>query len=402
MGLSEQLERLVEEAEEHFVRRCGAAPRWTVAAPGRVNLIGEHTDYNEGYVLPMAIDRYVVMAADRPDGQARAAGGNEARVYSVELDRWATITVEGDVAPGPRGWSSYVQGAVAGCLEKGLRPGPFEAVIHADLPLGGGLSSSAALEVATATLVEAITGQRLDPLEKALLCQEAEHRFAGMPCGIMDQFSSIMGRQGHVMLLDCRALEAELVRMAEADLAVLIANTNVKHELTGGQYSQRRAQCEHAARVLGVQALRDATPAQLEQCRSRLDELHYRRARHVISEIARTVQAAEAIRRGQWDRLGQLMYESHRSLRDDYEVSCGELDLLVELARSIGPEGGVIGSRMTGGGFGGCTVSVVRHSAIDSVTETLYDGYLQEIGIPPTLFATRPAQGARILRPPSD
>lgn len=394
MDSSSNLDVLVRRAEEDFRGRFGREARWVVAAPGRVNLIGEHTDYNDGFVLPMAIDRHVVIAAGPPsDGQALEPG--TARVVSAELDGEAAIRVEGPVSPGEKGWTSYVQGVVAGCLERGISSGAFEAAIHSDVPLGGGLSSSAALEVATATLVEAITGHCLDPVEKALLCQKAEHEYAGMPCGIMDQFTSVLGREDHLMLLDCRTQAVQLVPLADPEVEVLVANTNVKHELTGGEYAQRRAQCEAAAERLGVPALRDATLEMLEEARGRLADVEYRRARHVIGENDRTVAAAGAIGRSDWDEVGGLMYESHASLRDDYEVSCKELDVMVELARATD---GVIGSRMTGGGFGGCTVSLVRRTAVQAVTEALAKCYHRETGIEPSIFATRPAQGAMIVR----
>ncbi len=386
----------IDEAEAKFRAELGRDPRWVAAAPGRVNLIGEHTDYNDGFVFPMAIERYTVIAADRPGDPG--IDSRKARVFSTGMGQWASLDVHGQIVPGEVTWSSYVQGAVAGCLAKGLAPGSFEAIIHSDVPLGGGLSSSAALEVATATLVEAITGTRLDPVEKALLCQKAEHDFARMPCGIMDQFISVMARGDCLMLLDCRSQEPRFVRLADPALAVLIVNSNVKHELTGGEYAERRSQCEQAARVLGVPALRDADDEMLEGARDRLSEVEFRRARHVIGEDERTLAAAEAIERSDWDELGRLMYASHASLRDDYEVSCDELDLLVQIARSIGPDGGVIGSRMTGGGFGGCTVSLVRSQAVESVTRTIHDEYSCQTSITPTIFASRPAAGARIVK----
>jgi galactokinase len=384
------LKALVCEAEARFQAELARPPRWVVAAPGRVNVIGEHTDYNDGFVLPMAI------AADRSadlDGRAP-----KARVFSTGVREWASLEVDGEIVPREVSWWSYVQGAVAGCVARGLAPGGFEAVVHSNVPLGGGLSSSAALEVATATLVEAITGTRLDPVEKALLCQKAEHDFARMPCGIMDQFTSVMGRQDCLMLLDCRSRKTQWAKLTDPGLTVLIVNSNVKHELTGGEYAQRRSQCEAAARVLGVPALRDATLDMLEGSRDRLGDVQHRRARHVITENRRTTDAAAAVGRSAWDEVGELMYASHASLRDDYEVSCRELDLLVEIARSIGPEQGVIGSRMTGGGFGGCTVSLIRSKAVASVTRTIDEAYSRETGIAPTVFASRPAAGARIVK----
>ncbi len=387
------LDALVRAAEEEFARRLGRPPRWVAAAPGRVNLIGEHTDYNDGFVLPMAIDRYVVLAADRPAGPAA-----EARLFSVAQGEWATAPVEGPFAPAGPQWARYVQGVLAGCVAAGLRPGPFEAVIHADLPQGGGLSSSAALEVATATLVESLTGTTLAPLQKALLCQRAEHEYAGVPCGIMDQCSSVMGREGSLLLLDCRSRQVQLTPLSDPGVVALIVNSNVRHELTDGGYAARRRQCEEAARTLGAAALRDVTPEQLERERRLLDDAHYRRARHVVTENARTVAAADALRRGDWATVGRLMYASHASLRDDFQVSCEELDLLVELARSAGD--GVIGSRMTGGGFGGCTISLVRRESLDGVVRHVAEGYRDRTGREATVFVTRPVDGARVIQAP--
>jgi galactokinase len=391
MPAADPCQALAKAAAEEFARRLGRPPRWLVAAPGRVNLIGEHTDYNDGFVLPMAIERHTVIAADRPAD----AGAKAARAFSVEFEEWADVPLEAPVTPGGLAWARYVRGVVAGCLAAGLAPGPFEAVIHSDVPLGGGLSSSASLEVAVATLVEAMTGSRLEPLAKALLCQRAEHEFASVPCGIMDQCTSIMGRADNLLLLDCRSRRARLTPLADPDVVVLIINSNVRHELTDGGFAARRRQCEEAARRLGVRALRDVTPEQLEAGRARLEDVLFRRARHVVGEDARTVAAAAAIERGDWGEVGRLMYASHASLRDDFEVSCRELDLLVGLAAEAGD--GVIGSRMTGGGFGGCTVSLVRREALDRVIGRIGDGYLRETGLHATFFTTRPADGARVV-----
>jgi galactokinase len=278
-----------------------------------------------------------------------------------------------------------------------LEPGPFDAVIDSDVALGGGLSSSAALEVAAATLIEVMTGKRLEPMQKALLCQRAEHDFAHVPCGIMDQCSSIMGNDGNLLLLDCRSRTVRLVPLADPDVVVLIINSNVKHELGGTEYPTRRRQCHEAARHLGVSALRDVTTEQLQRQRDKLDEETYRRARHVVTENARVLQAAAAIGAGNWPTVGRLMFESHVSLRDDYQVSCAELDLLVDLAAGIGPVGGVIGSRMTGGGFGGCTVSLVRRDALDDISLRIGGEYRRRTGREATLFVTRPVEGARVL-----
>jgi galactokinase len=260
------------------------------------------------------------------------------------------------------------------------------------------LSSSAALEVATATLLEVITGKKLDPVEKALLCQKAEHEYAGMPCGIMDQFISVMGKENHLLLLDCRTRKPKLVPMADPTVAVLIINTNVKHELTGSEYPTRRKQCEQAAKALGVPSLRDATAAMLEKAKSKMPEVVYRRARHVIGEIERTPSAAEGVRASNWSSVGQLMYASHRSLKDDYEVSCAELDAVVDIAQAIGLKDGVIGCRMTGGGFGGCAVALVKTNAVDSISKRLAAEYKKKTGIEPTIFVSRPGKGATVIK----
>jgi galactokinase len=388
------LQEIGEYTAEHFAATYGRPPAWIAAAPGRVNVIGEHTDYNDGFVLPMAIERYTVVAA------APVAGSEKRIQFRSTMEDGAVVLDLGQpLKPAPKGnWSNYPAGVIAGFLAMGLNPGGFDALVHSTVPLGGGLSSSAALEVSTATLLEAITGRTLDPVEKALLCQKAEHDYAGMPCGIMDQFISVLGQKDHLLLLDCRSRKPELVPMTDPTVALLIINTNVKHELTGGEYAKRRAQCEEAAKILGVPSLRDADAEMLEHTRARMDEVVYRRARHVIGEIERTLYAAEGVRASNWPTVGQLMYASHTSLRDDYEVSCPELDAVVDIALSIGPKGGVIGCRMTGGGFGGCAVALVRTEKVSAISERLATEYEQRTKIKPALFVSRPAGGATVLR----
>ena len=391
IATSLSLHDLCAQAASQYTARFADPPRWIVAAPGRVNLIGEHTDYNGGLVLPAAIDRYVVMAA----GPSALKSGC---LVAGDIEEEANVQVAGAIEPGAVTWASYIQGVVAGFVARGLRPSAFNALIRSSVPLGGGLSSSAALEVATATLLEAILDQKLQPIDKALLCQEAEHKFAGVPCGIMDQFSSVLCEQDSLMLLDCRSQHVELVPLSDPDVTILIANSNVKRELTGGEYARRRAECEAAATTLGVETLRDVSCEQLAAAREQLGQVNFRRARHVVSEIARTLDAAHAIAAGRWQEVGRIMYASHSSLRDDYEVSCAELDLLVELAEQLGAANGVIGSRMTGGGFGGCTVSLVQTDAAQTIIDVLTEQYFQQTGIQPTLFTTRPARGAHRIK----
>ncbi|MGA3180142.1 MAG: galactokinase [Verrucomicrobiota bacterium] len=389
------LTELSDFTADQFAKAYGHPPRWIAAAPGRVNLIGEHTDYNDGFVLPMAIERYALIAA-----APAAAAAPRVELRSAEIiGQPVIIDLANPLQPFPKGvWANYPAGVLAGFLARGLKLPGFDAIIHSTVPLGGGLSSSAALEVATATLLEAITGQTLDPVEKALLCQQAEHQFAGVPCGIMDQFISVMGRKDHLLLLDCRSRKTELVPMSDPSVAILVTNTNVKHELTGGEYAQRRAQCEATAKILAIPSLRDATAASLQHAQARIDPIAFRRARHVISEIQRTTQAAQAVRASDWSRAGQLMYASHASLRDDYEVSCPELDAVVQIARRLGPKGGVYGCRMTGGGFGGCAVALVKTDAVPAITTKISNDYKRKIGIQAAIFQSRPAAGATILK----
>lgn len=386
------LQQLQSHVTSEFSRAYGRSPQWIAAAPGRVNVIGEHTDYNDGFVFPMAIERYTVIAA------APAADPSRVTLRSSTSKEPAVISLKGDLKPAPKGsWWNYPLGVIAGFARLGALPKGFDALIHSTVPLGGGLSSSAALEVATATLLEAITGRKLDPVDKALLCQKAEHDFAGMPCGIMDQFISVMGRKDHLLLLDCRSRETELVPLSDPKVSLLITNTNVKHELTGGEYAERRQQCEAAAKALNVPSLRSADEALLDEHRGGMDGVAYRRARHVIGEIDRTVKAAKEMRAGNWEAVGKYMYASHDSLRDDYEVSCPELDTVVEIARAIGTQGGVFGCRMTGGGFGGCTVALARTDKVDAISERIAREYEGKTKISPTLFVSRPAAGTTLL-----
>ena len=388
MNLADLAAHVAAQFQSHY----GRPPRWIVAAQGRVNVIGEHTDYNDGFVLPMAIERYAVMAADN------AATLGVISIYDTQFKETAEVDISQPVTKGQPKWSNYLRGVIAGFQQHGLAVPALDVAMISTVPLGGGLSSSAALEVCTATLLEAATGKMLDPVEKALLAQKAEHEFAGVPCGIMDQFISALGREGHLLLLDCRTRKTELVPMSDPAVALLIVNTNVKHELGSGEYAKRRAECESAAHTLGVTSLRDATAGQLEANQGRLDAVAFRRARHVIGEIERTVHAAAGIRASNWTGVGQLMHASHASLRDDYEVSCKELDAVVEIAESIGLAGGVYGCRMTGGGFGGCAVALVKADHVAAITEKIASVYHVKTGIEATIFSSRPAAGATIIK----
>ena len=381
-------------ARQIFRDKTGAEASHVVYAPGRVNLIGEHTDYNGGFVLPMAIGLGISIAA-------RARTDRRVRMWSAQRPAEPVeFEVSGAMPPGEPAWSNYVRGVIAGLQAAGAEVPGFDAVVHATLPGGGGLSSSAALEVATATLGELLAGVTLDPERRALLCQKAEHDFAGTPCGIMDQFAVVFGKRGHLLLIDCQSRERTLVPMRGDDVSLLVINTMVKHELNDGGYKSRRDDCYEAARRLGVGELRDATPQRVDDARALLPEQLLRRARHVVTENVRTLAAVDALRAGEWQQLGELMYASHASLRDDYDVSCAELDAVVAAARGLGLERGIFGCRMTGGGFGGCCIALVQAARAAEVEAALRASYRTATGIEPTIFATQPADGPAVLLQP--
>ncbi|MGH9673358.1 MAG: galactokinase [Bryobacteraceae bacterium] len=345
-------------------------------APGRVNLIGEHTDYNEGFVMPAAIDFAAwAAAAPRPDRQVRIFSFNLGEHHQFDLD-----------APRPRRtWSDYVEGVAVMLERAGFRLEGADLAVDSTVPLGGGLSSSAALEVSSAKAL--LAGRPCEPLELARICQQAESEFAGMRCGIMDQFAACLGREGHALLLDCRSLEYEALPLPE-QIALVACNTMVKHELATGEYNRRREECEAAARQLGVSHLRDARLDQLDD----LPDPLRKRARHVVTENRRALDDAAALRAGVLTVFGRLMNESHASLRDDYEVSCAELDLMVRLARE--PDG-VSGARMTGGGFGGCVLALVDRGAVEAFTAHVREGYREATGVVPEIHACRAVGGAQ-------
>jgi len=361
-----------------------------VWAPGRVNLIGEHTDYNEGFVLPMAVDRYVTMAVGpRPDRRVCLA--------SLDFGERDEFALQDIARATEHPWSNYIRG-VAYFLQRLPAVGPLpgmDVVIESDVPIGAGLSSSAALEVAAALAFQALHRFSLPPLEMALLCQRAENEFVGMRCGVMDQMTSLQGREGCALLIDCRALEARPVPLPSG-ISVVVADTGVRRDLVHSEYNLRRAQCEEGVRLLqqrlkGVRALRDVAPAELERCRDLLPPLIYKRCRHVVRENQRVMEAARALEEGDLATFGRLMNESHRSLRDDYEVSCRELDVMVEAAQGLE---GCLGSRMTGAGFGGSTVSLVKEEKAIEFKRKLAAIYQATTGLTPRIHICRTGKKA--------
>lgn len=384
-----KVESLINEAEIAFTEKFKNKPDVVVFAPGRVNLIGEHTDYNDGFVLPMALPLVTVVVGSKNNTDTcHVITTNQ----NSDLPRETEFLVPSrqPLQPGTPKWANYVKGVVMNF--KGAVPG-FNAVISSSVPLGGGVSSSAALEVAVYTFLEALTGQKTTNLrDKALACQKAEHTFANMPCGIMDQFISVMAKEGSALLIDCRSMEATTVPINDPKIVILITNSNVRHELTGSEYPTRRKQCEEAAKLLGKKSLRDAQLSDIEVLQKKTtDENIVRRARHVIGEISRTEQAAKALKNRDFTLFGKLMLESHESLRSDYEVSCAELDELVKAATEVK---GVLGSRMTGGGFGGCTVTLVHKDAVNEVISNTKKKYKGN----PTFYVVTPSAGATVVK----
>jgi galactokinase len=358
-------------------------------APGRVNLIGEHTDYNDGFVLPMAIDRYnVVAAALRED--------RTVRVTSLNVDGAAEFDLDGPNACERGSWGSYVEGVAKSLEKRGVRLKGADLVIQSNVPIGAGLSSSAALEISVGLALLTISGVEVDRVQLALAGQAAEHNYAGINCGIMDQYIASLGRRDHALLIDCRTFDYTPVPVQLADYQVVICDTRVKHQLSSSEYNTRRSECEQGVKLLqdvlpGITALRDVSLDAFRKNEALLPEPIRSRCRHVVTENARTLSAADELKAGNISELGRLMIESHRSLRDDYQVSCRELDIMVEVATRME---GVPGARMTGGGFGGCTVNIVRRNILDNFKKTIQKEYSDATGITPNIYISDAASGA--------
>jgi len=357
-----------------------------VAAPGRVNLIGEHTDYNDGFVLPAAIDRHVLMAvAPRDDSTVH--------LYAADFDETATFHLDEIRPDDDHPWSNYERG-VAWALQEARHPlRGMDAVITGDVPIGSGLSSSAAVEVATAHCFEVAGDFTLDGVDRALLCQKAENEFVGMHCGIMDQYVISLGRRLHALLIDCRSLRSRPVPFPTG-YSLIICDTAKRRGLVDSEYNTRRQECEAGAKILGVPALRDIDLQEFKSRQGEMDEMIRRRCRHVVSENQRVLDAVKAAQSGDLARFGSLMNASHLSLRDDYEVSCRELDAMVEAAWR---QDGVLGARMTGAGFGGCTVNLVEDDAVTEFLRQVPLAYQQATDLEPQIYVCSAEDGVRTL-----
>jgi galactokinase len=388
---AERVDALVAVFEREFGRR----PEGIAEAPGRVNLIGEHVDYNDGLVLPFAIDRSVLCAWARRDDHAVHA-------YSAEFRQHSRFDLPNVTRATSDAWPNYVRGVSDALARMQLRIGGLDLAIAGDVPQGAGLSSSAALEVAVAGAFRAAFDLQIDDVALAQLCQRAENEFVGVQCGIMDQFASAFSRRDHALLIDCRSLAHEAVplRLAAAGLAIVIANSAVRRELIASAFNDRRGECENAVADLRLRlgrpdlaSLRDVSPADLE--RTEVDSIPMKRARHVVTEIARVAAAVDALKRDDFEGASRLMAESHVSLRDDYEVSSRELDLLVGLATA---HDYILGARLTGAGFGGCTVNLVRADAVEAFARDVIAPYRDRTGLPAVIYVTTPQDGLRTWR----
>ncbi|HUS82833.1 MAG TPA: galactokinase [Dehalococcoidia bacterium] len=372
----------------------GARPAFSVA-PGRVNLIGEHTDYNEGFVLPAAIDRVIVVAF-------RVRGDRQMHVRSLTFQEEDFFSLD-NVELLPQGtWRNYVRGVASALLEAGHSLIGADLTIQGNVPIGAGLSSSAALEVAVLGGLTSAAELSVPPHEAARLAQEAERRFAGVNCGIMDQMTAVMGRRDHALVIDCRTLEVQAVPLdlERRGIRIVLANTGVARSLSGSAYNERRDECARATAILAeatgraVRSLRDVTPEDIALHGHALPRPLQRRIRHVVSENGRVLEAADVLRGGDMAAFGELMYASHQSLRDDFEVSCPELDLMVDLTQHLE---GVLGARMTGAGFGGCTVNLVREEAVDSFRAQVIEPYRRRTGLAAEMYHCGTADGLSVV-----
>jgi galactokinase len=381
---------LQERVTQEFEKRFGVLPEVIVRAPGRVNLIGEHTDYNDGFVLPMAIDRAVWIAL-RPRSDSYVV------VHSLDFDDIAEFSPIEMVKEGDHHgqWAEYLKGVAWAMQEAGYSLQGWEGVISGDVPLGSGLSSSAAVEVATARAFIASSNQEWDAVEMAKICQIAENQWVGTQSGIMDQMISAAGIEGRALLIDCRWLSLDPVPLPPGTVVVIL-DTRTRHDHVTGGYNTRRAQCEEAAKFFNVPALRDVTIQQFQAAVDLLDPVIARRARHVITENDRTLEAAEIMRAGDATTLGQLMNASHVSMRDDFEISRDEVDQMVECAQA---HEACYGARMTGGGFGGCVIALVRAEAADQFASAVAECYKAATGLDAIIYVSPAAEGASLVMP---
>ncbi|MDC6365897.1 galactokinase [Muricauda sp. AC10] len=358
-----------------------------ITSPGRINLIGEHIDYNDGYVLPAAIDKYITfkMSVNGLDKQCRVRSKGFGEMFQIDLD---------SISKGPSGWKNYILGVLDGLLQKTDKLRGFDCIIESHLPIGSGVSSSAALECGLAFGLNELFGLGLNKWEIIKLSQKAEHEFVGTKCGIMDQFASVMGKKDNAILLDCKTLDFEYIPLDIEPYLILLLNTNVTHNLATGEYNIRRSQCKEGLSIVQkhfqVGTFRNVTQEMIEHCRAEMGQTIYNRCSYVVEENSRVLEAVQAIRRTDLEAFGQLLYKTHEGLSQKYEVSCPELDFLVDFSKQWKE---VLGSRMMGGGFGGCTLNIVHKEAVDDYVEQIGEAYKKKFLIELSSFQTVPSQG---------
>jgi galactokinase len=385
---------LRDAARAGFESCYDTSPEWLSIAPGRINLIGDHTDYNAGLALPLALPRHIIIAAGRGTEPHRI------NARSAGHDTAISIDLSSEPLKNPAGWGAYIAGVAQGAITAGIEIPALDVWIQSDLPSGAGLSSSAALSVGWLTLLDSIAGKGLSTADKIAITQAAEHDYAGTPCGILDMFSIINAQENKLMLLDCRSATAEQIPWPDASAALLIIDSGVKHSNASGNYAKRRAECEAAEKLLG-KSLRDTTLDDIKRAQKvagqTADKTLIKRARHVSTENERVRQTAIALAGADWRTAGQLLYASHSSMADDFKVSCLETDLLVQLASRLGTDAGIYGARMTGAGFGGAVVALVDGARLEDIGAQLAARYEKACGLKPEWLRARPVAGARMV-----
>ncbi|MDD7653245.1 MAG: galactokinase [Sodaliphilus sp.] len=371
-----------DELRTAFIERFSSNPIFYASA-GRINLIGEHTDYNGGFVFPGAIDKYIMTAIN-------INGTDKVRLYSVDMNQYTEFGLREEDKPAEQ-WACYVFGVCREVIKRGFEVKGFDAVFAGDVPLGAGLSSSAALESCFAyALNDLFNDNKISIFELALIGQSTEHNYCGVNCGIMDQFASVFGKKDCLMRLDCRSLEFKYFPFKPVGYKLVLVNSQVKHELVDSPYNKRRESCERVAKTLGVETLRDADMSMLEAAKAQISDEDYKRAVYVIGEKQRVLDVCEALEKGDYETVGQRMYETHHGLSKDYEVSCEELDFLNDVAK----ECGVTGSRIMGGGFGGCTINLVKEELYDTFVQTAKTKFNEKYGIEPIIIDVVISDGA--------
>ncbi len=372
-----------EQIKQEFKQRFGAEPQTVYASAGRINLIGEHTDYNGGFVFPGAVDRGIIAAIT-------LNSTDKVHAYAVDLGEEAVFGLNEEDKP-EQGWARYIFGVCREIQKRGCKIGGFDTAFSGDVPLGAGMSSSAALESTYAYALNDLYGCGIDKFELARIGQATEHNYCGVNCGIMDQFASVFGKKGCLMRLDCRSMEFAYFPFDPKGYKLVLVDSRVKHALVGSPYNDRRASCERVARVLGQEFLRGATMEQLDAVKGQISEEDYKRARYVIGEERRVLDVCEALEKGDYETVGKRMYETHWGMSKDYEVSCEELDFLAEVAEQCG----VTGSRIMGGGFGGCTINLVKDELYDHFIATVKEKFNARYGHEPQIYPVVISDGSR-------